>query len=74
MSSEQNPVNVLAPMYPTWKANCLESARWLRSGAEYEDWHSSRGMTPAPLDDREKRALDYEMRAARYDDPGHRGA
>lgn len=68
--------NVLAVYYPKWRANCLESARWLRSGEEYEEWHRKRGLlhlmsTP---EEREIEALDYEKRAARYADPDYKGA
>lgn len=66
--------NVLKPYYPIWHANCLESARWLRSGQEYEDWHRARSITPKSIEERERLAQEYEARAVRYLDPDYTGA
>lgn len=66
--------NVLAVYYPRWKANCLESARWLRSGKEYEDFCSRFKTVMRTPEERELKAQEYEARAARYDDPNYTGA
>lgn len=57
----------LTPYYARWAANCRESARWLRSGEEYEEWHARRGLTADPPNVREEKALKYEADAALYE-------
>ncbi len=62
-----------APTIPTpqelrdqWYKNCIESARWLRSGAEYETTLAQLGNPPLPPEEREKLAQAYEAKAKTY--------
>lgn len=52
--------------YQEWHDDCLESARWLRSGQEYEEWMKERNFTAIPPERREGLAQEYEARAALY--------
>lgn len=62
--------SVLAIYYPRWISNCLESARWLRSGPEYDAWWDERvakgwGDKRLPMAEREAAALAYLAEAQR---------
>jgi hypothetical protein len=50
-----------------WIDNCTESARWLRSGSEYEQFFVDRNkealLTP---EQREEKAKEYEQSAEKY--------
>ena len=59
----------LAPFYPKWRDDALESARWILSGREYEEWCAERGMHPLPQETRESRAREYRERAEKYTQP-----
>lgn len=52
--------------YQKWLEDCLESARWLRSGQEYEDWMTQRGFRMNAPEKREEKAKEYEALAERY--------
>lgn len=56
----------LKKYYPTWIRNCEESVRWLRSGAEYEEWHASRNLVPLTPEEREEKAIVYLRQAEIY--------
>lgn len=62
------PGDSLIGLYPQWIANCRESARWLRSGKEYEDFMRTRAPTATmlSLQEREKEALRFEAEAEKY--------
>lgn len=53
--------------YPIWIKNYLESARWLRSGKEYEDWYNERNLSHMILspENRELEAIRFEKLAER---------
>lgn len=56
----------LKKYYPLWLRNCEESARWLCSGAEYEEWHMSRNLVPLTHEERRERAQHYLKQAEIY--------
>ena len=58
--------NSLTTYWPLWIRNCEESARWLRSGEEYEQWHIERNIIPLSIGEREARALQYDKKAKEY--------
>lgn len=62
----QEERDVLVNSYPTWRDSCIESARFLRSGKEYEAHCLKYGVSQLPPEEREIRAKNYEIRAAWY--------
>ena len=60
--------DVLKRLYPVWEQNCRESARWLLSGEEYEQWFISQGqeMDMLPHEKRKEAAAEYLRRAEKY--------
>lgn len=66
--------NILKEYYPIWHRNCVESARWLRSGKEYEDCLKHMNIPPLSPEDREILAKKYDKKAADYLNPDYTGS
>lgn len=66
MFKDDGEDGVLKEYYPQLARNAEESAHWLRSGAEYEDFFIGRGIKPLTSEQREKLALKYDAMAAFY--------